>query len=227
MAADDQIECALALADAALADDQHAEPEDVHQNSVNHHAFGQRILEQRRQLGNGGRRCHCRFEHRQVGALGLDRQLGRRRETAGDEHAGKVQRQRQAQRREARRRVEAFEIPDFTRAENQDAPRLEVFVEPGEREAGLLDVRTGDRSPETAGARQQLERESQRLGPRGEKRADSDAAVHSDSVSTSVNCPFARRYSTLTREVSMSRKITTPSPSSARVASASDIAAGA
>ena len=78
---------------------------------------------------------------------------GRRREAAGDEHAGKIERQRQAQRVDARRRLEALEIADLALAEDQDASRLQVFVEAGEREAGLLDVGAGDDAVEAVGAR--------------------------------------------------------------------------
>ena len=51
MAADDEVERALALADAALADDQHAEPEDVHQDAVNDAARGQIGVEDRATAG--------------------------------------------------------------------------------------------------------------------------------------------------------------------------------
>ena len=41
MAAHDEVEGAFALADAALADDQDAEPENVHQYAVDHSARGE------------------------------------------------------------------------------------------------------------------------------------------------------------------------------------------
>ena len=75
VAADDQVERALALADAALAGDQHAEAEDVHQHGVDHRALGERVLENRRQLGDRGRRGDGGLEQRQPRALGLDQQL--------------------------------------------------------------------------------------------------------------------------------------------------------
>ena len=72
MAADDQVERALALADAALADDQDAEAEDVHQHGVHHRPLGQGVLENRRQLGDGGRRGDRGLQQRQLRALGFD-----------------------------------------------------------------------------------------------------------------------------------------------------------
>ena len=56
VAADDQVERALALADAALADQQHAEPEHVEQHAVHDRPLGERVLENRRELGDGSRR---------------------------------------------------------------------------------------------------------------------------------------------------------------------------
>ena len=41
MSADDQIERALALADAAVTDDEHAEAEDVHEDGVQDRPLGQ------------------------------------------------------------------------------------------------------------------------------------------------------------------------------------------
>jgi hypothetical protein len=48
-------------------------------------------------------------------------------------------------------------------------------MEAGEREAGLLDVRAGDRPIEAFGAREQFERQAERLGPAGEQHRDGDA----------------------------------------------------
>ena len=46
--------------------------------------------------------------------------------------------------------IEALEVAHLALAEDEDAGRLEVLVEAGEREAGLLDVRAGDRPIEAA-----------------------------------------------------------------------------
>ena len=56
MPAHDEIERALALADPALADDEHAETEDVHQHGVRDDSLGEGVFENRRQLRNRRRR---------------------------------------------------------------------------------------------------------------------------------------------------------------------------
>ena len=83
MAAPDQVERALALADAALADQQHAEAEDVEQHAVDDLADGQAVLEQGRELADGGRRRHRRADHRQV------RRVGRGDDVVGNGGAGR------------------------------------------------------------------------------------------------------------------------------------------
>jgi hypothetical protein len=167
---DNQVERALALADAALAGDEDAEAEDVHEHGVHHGALGERILENRRQLGDRGRRDDGGFEQRDTRPLGLGRQLDRRNEAAGNQHARKIQRQREPQRGDPRGGVEAFEIADFTLAEDQHPARLEVFVEAGERQAGLLDVRAGDDAIEPVAAGEQFERQAEGVGPAREQR---------------------------------------------------------
>src|SRR6185295_8024158 len=116
--------------------------------------------------------------------------------------------------RDARVGVQAFEITDLALAEDQDAPGFEVFVESGQREAGLLNVRTRDDAGKPVGACQQLERQAEGFRSAREQRRDRDAGgrhlfVDYASVSTSVNSPFARRYNTLRVCVSVSRKTTT------------------
>ncbi len=60
-----------------------------------------------------------------------------------------------------RRGIEALEEADFALAEDQNPSGLQVFVKPGQREAGLLDVGTGDEAVEAVAAGQQVEREAQ------------------------------------------------------------------
>ena len=67
MAAHDQIERALALADAAVADDQHAQAEDVHQHAVDDLAHGERIVEERADLGDRQRRGDGGAQQRHAG----------------------------------------------------------------------------------------------------------------------------------------------------------------
>ena len=63
----------------------------------------------------------------------------------------------------AARRVEALEIADFAFAEDEDARRLQIVVETGQGEAGLLDVRAGDGALEAGGAAEELERKAESL----------------------------------------------------------------
>ena len=58
VSAHDEVEGALALSDAALADDEHAEPEDVHQHAMDHLADRKPVVEQRRDLGDRERCRH-------------------------------------------------------------------------------------------------------------------------------------------------------------------------
>ena len=177
MAAHDQVQRAFALADAALADDQHAQPEHVHQHGMDHRAFGERVFQNRRELRDGHRRRHGRLQQRQPGALRLQDEFNRGVEAAGDEHAGKVEREREPHRRDARRGFEALEIADLALAEYQDASRLEILVESGQREAGLLDVGTGDDALQAVFTRENVERQTERFRPAGEQRADGDAGA--------------------------------------------------
>ena len=78
-------------------------------------------------------------------------------------------------------RLEAFEKAHFALAEQQDAAGLQVFVEAGEREAGLLDVGAGDVALETVGAGQQVDRQADRLGSCVEQPANGDGRSHASS----------------------------------------------
>src|SRR5207249_7383875 len=116
-----------------------------------------------------------RLEEWKPGALRFAHELGRRREAARDQHAREIVRERQAQRAGARCRLEALEVADLALAENQDTPGPQILVEPGEREAGLLDVRAGDDAVEAPAAGEQIERQAERLGTAPEQRADGNA----------------------------------------------------
>ena len=97
MAAHDQIERALALPDAALADDQHAEPEDVHQHAVHDLAHGQRIVEQRRRSCAMAIGVATASQQRHADALRRRQQIRAGLPAAGDEHAGNVVREHRAE----------------------------------------------------------------------------------------------------------------------------------
>jgi hypothetical protein len=88
-----------------------------------------------------------------------------------------IERQRETQRPDSRLRLEALQIADLALAEDENAARLEILVEAGERETGLLDVRAGDRATQARGAGQQFERQPERLRTAAEERADRDSCV--------------------------------------------------
>jgi hypothetical protein len=134
-------------------------------HAVHHLAHGQRVLEQRADLGNRHRRRHRRAQQRHVEALAGGVEFDRRLPAARDEHAGDVVAERRREHGEARLGVEALEVAHLALAEDEDAPRLEVLVEPGEREAGLLDVRADDGALEAAAAAQQFERQADGVRP--------------------------------------------------------------
>src|SRR5581483_5883349 len=108
-------------------------------------------------------------------ALGFDDELGRRREAAGDDDARKIEREREAKARLPRRGVEPLEVANFALAEDQDAPRLQILLKAGEREAGLLHVRARDPAVQAVGAGEQVERQAGGFGPAAEQRTDGDA----------------------------------------------------
>jgi hypothetical protein len=178
MAADDQVERAFALADAALADDQHAEAEDVDQHAVNDFAVREAILEHRGQLADRRRGRHRRPQNWHVGALALRDHFRRDLRAAGDQQARQVRGETLGERFAARRGIEALEKAHLAFAEQQDAAGLQVFMEPREREAGLLNVRTCNLAVESAGARQQLDGQAYRLGSRIEQPANGDGRSH-------------------------------------------------
>src|SRR5688572_27205803 len=138
MAAHDQVERAFTLTDAALADNQHAEAEDVDEDAVNDLAMREPILEHGGQLPDCRRRRHRRAQDWHIGALALRNDLGRNVGAARDEQAWQVGVEALGQRFAARARIEALEETHLALAEQQDAPGLEVLVKSSERQAGLL-----------------------------------------------------------------------------------------
>ena len=79
MPADDEVQRTLTLADAAVADDEHAKTENVHEHAVDDLANRQRIIEQRADSGDGdGSRDGC-AQQRHLMALGRRSQIVRAR----------------------------------------------------------------------------------------------------------------------------------------------------
>ena len=106
-----------------------------------------------RDRDRGGQR---RPEHRYARALGLRDHFSRRLEPAGDEHAREVTCEEPPQRAGARLGRHAFEEADLALAEDEHASRPQIFVESGQREAGLLDVRQRDLAVEPGRAAEQV-----------------------------------------------------------------------
>ncbi len=103
-------------------------------------------------------------EQRDVIPLRCLKQFDRRVPTARDQHARDVVAERGGQHVHSRGRIEALEIPHFALAEHEDAGRLQIFVEPGERKPGLLNVWAGDDPLESGIAAEQFDRKTHRVG---------------------------------------------------------------
>ena len=145
VAAGHQVERALALADAALPDQQHAQAEHVHEHAVHHLARGQVVLEDGGELADGHRRGHAGAQQRHARGVGRDGHLGRQRQRAGGQHARDA-----AGHGAGRARRAAPPAPGPAGSCTSLSPKIEhparpqVVVEAGQRQAGLLDVGTGD-----------------------------------------------------------------------------------
>ena len=73
-------------------------------------------------------------------------------------------------------RSQRLDVADLALAEHEHAAAVQVGVESGEREAGLLRLRDGDPALHAGAAGEQLEREGARIGQIAQQRCDSDAS---------------------------------------------------
>ena len=162
MTTHDEIERAFTLADAAVADDQHAEAQDVHEHAVNDLANRQRIVEQRADSSDGNRRGDRRAQQRHVVSIGSRAEVRVCLPSAGDQHARNVVSEGRVQHVHARVVRKALEISHLALAEDDDPPRTQVLVKTGERQTCLLDVGTGDAAIEPRLSAEQLERKARR-----------------------------------------------------------------
>ena len=145
VAADDQVERALALADAALPDHSTPSPEDVHQHAVERDARRQQIVEDPAEPRH--RVAACRSRVRSSGTLvrsAISDSAGGGVEALSDEDRRDVVRIEPAQGRVAGRGVERLEVADLALTEHQHAAAAHRGVEAGQRQAGLLRVGIGD-----------------------------------------------------------------------------------
>src|SRR5690606_13418957 len=88
--------------------------------------------------------------------------------------------------------IEALEVAHLALAEHQDACRLEVLVESGQRQAGLLDMRARDGPVQPGAAGEQLDGEVLRFRGALEQRGDGDGrhpglSVH-DAATPAYGC---------------------------------------
>ena len=91
VAAHHEIERALALADRARADEQEAHAEHVDQHAVERGAWGEAIVEQRVDRGDGAARALFGHEERRAAVVGGGHQLGGCERAAGDDDAREVE----------------------------------------------------------------------------------------------------------------------------------------
>jgi hypothetical protein len=186
VAAHDEIERALALADAALPHQEHAESEDVDEDAMARLARREAIFKERRQPRDRRGRRERRSHERHARAFRLGRELRRTVQAHGHHHAGKVAREQAPQDLRAQGRLHALDEANFALTEHQHAAGSEVLVEARQREPGLLDVRQRDAAVEAGGARQQIEVEAGGGAPRAEQGSDGHAARH-DQASGSIS----------------------------------------
>ena len=164
MAADDEIQRALALADAAFADDEYAQAKHVHQDAVDDAARREIGVEDRRQPRHRLWGCGPRSEEWHARAVSLDRQFLRRSEAVGDEEARKVVTQHASHCGRPLGAVERLEIPDLAFAEDEDASAAQIGVEAREREPCFLRVGDRDVTAKAVGSGEELEIERAGIG---------------------------------------------------------------
>ena len=138
MAADDEVERALALADAALADDEHAEAEDVHQDAVDRCRAPPGTCRGAPTAGTSRRawRPASAAAARRRGRLPRALPAAASKPPVTSRHGSRWLKTRRNA--EPRSSASASRGSGFALAEDQDAPAAQVGVEAGQREAGLL-----------------------------------------------------------------------------------------
>ena len=162
----DQVERALALADAALADDQDAKSQDVEQHPCTIVRSARRSSRRDDSLAIA---CGVGTQLLKSGqrAVRLRRAVGRRREPPVITTQGKSALSADASRDAGGRRLLVLEIAHFALPEDEDTAWLEIFVKSREGESRLLDVRAGnDRSRPWAPASSSSGRPTYRAGRR-------------------------------------------------------------
>ncbi len=176
--AHDEVERALALADAALSGHEHAQPQDVEQHTVPHFPWRKSILEQRGQARDGDRRRRLGAQQWHTRLLGFLDELDRRLEAERQQHARQVAREEARDRLTPRGRIHLLEIPDFALAKDQHAARTQIGVEAGKGQARLLDEGNRDATIEARRAGQHVEIQAAALAAQTHERADTHTGRH-------------------------------------------------
>ena len=169
VAAHDEVERDLALADAGLAEQQDADPEDVEQHAV--HRGLHRLDEVRGEVR--------RAQERHAGVLGRGDHLRRRVEPLRHDEARDVLREERVQHVDRALARERREVADLGVAEHLHPLLVQVLGEPGEHEPRLLDAGRADPAREPLLARDERQPEIEFLVV--EERPDADR-VHSGGV---------------------------------------------
>jgi hypothetical protein len=118
------------------------------------------IIEQGADSRDRHRRRHCCAQQRHLMMVGRSPQIVMNVPAARNQHAGNIVTEGRVQDSDAGLVRQAIEVAHFALAEYDDAPRTKIFMEPGQGQAGLLDVRAGDSALEPPRAAQELERET-------------------------------------------------------------------
>ncbi len=160
VAATDQIQRTLTLADAAFARDQHAQAQDIEENAVQYFARRHPVFEQRGESCDCGGRGRAGAQDGNAGALGFRQQFGGRLQPQRQYHARKIPGEEACQRLAPVAGRHALEIADLTLAKHQHPARPEVFVESSQGQACFLCIRQRDRPLEASGARQKIKIET-------------------------------------------------------------------
>jgi hypothetical protein len=157
VAAHDEVERDLALADARLPEQQDADAEHVEQHAVHRRLRGEDVLEVRLDALDERRGEVARAEHRRAGLLGGRDQLRRRLEPLRHDEARHVRGEEPAQHVDGALARERGEVGELGVAEDLHALLVQVLGEPGEDEPGLLDARRRDAAREPLLARHERE----------------------------------------------------------------------
>src|SRR5882762_6631606 len=159
VAAGDQVEGQLALADAALPQDEDTHADHVDEHSVDRGAGGERLLQELLDVVDegAGEVAGAQERNPRVGGLALDPVI--HRQVLGHHQACDGELEEIADALERRVMPERRQVADLGVSEDLQAVLVDVLGEAAEREPGLLDARAHDAPVEAVLAGEQLEAE--------------------------------------------------------------------